>query len=548
MKALTAAETREAERLIAQRYGVSTGQLMQSAGQAISSVVENFHAGRFRTSGTLEPEPDIRVAVLCGRGSNGGDGFVTARSLRKMEWKLVVRLYLFGTQQDLEGDAAENCRLWREAGGAIVEITDDESWTSAWKEIEWADVVVDALLGTGLRGPANGLIARAIEALNRHSRNATAPIPSLIVSADVPSGLPSDGGAAQGPVIRAHKTVTFIAPKLGQLISPDAACCGELLVRLIGSPPELADEVSKGDIRWAGPHEFAALPLIRRPDSHKGTFGHALIVAGSLGKSGAAILAGQASLHAGAGLTTIATPDAVLPIVAAAHPEYMTEPLASTEAGTAKGASDNSAQIAKLLQGKTVLAIGPGLSTHSDTQQFIRDLVASAQIPIVLDADGLNAFAACPDFLKSRKSPFLAITPHPGEMARLLGIKAADVEADRVKTASDAARRWNAYVILKGFRTILASSDGQVWVNTIGSPSLAKGGSGDVLTGILAALTAQFGTRDWLRVLALGVYLHGSASRGSLGNHDESGPVASDLAHGIPMARYFLLQEIRRRA
>jgi len=547
MKALTATETREAERVIAQRYGVSTGRLMESAGQAISSVVENFHAGRFRTSGTLEPEPDVRVAVLCGRGSNGGDGFVAARSLRKLAWKMVVRLYLFGTQQDLKSDAAENCRLWREAGGAIVEITDDVSWQSAWKEIEWADIVIDALLGTGLRGSATGLIASAIEALNRHSRNATAPLPSLIVAADIPSGLPSDGEAAQGPVLRAHKTVTFVAPKVGQLISADAACCGELLVRLIGSPPELADEVGKGPIRWAGPHEFAALPLIRRPDSHKGTFGHTLIVAGSLGKSGAAILAGQASLHAGAGLTTIATPDAVLPIVAAAHPEYMTEPLASTETGTAKGASDNSVQIAELLQGKTVLAIGPGLGTHPDTQQFIRDLVASAELPIVLDADGLNAFAARSDLLKARKSPFLAITPHPGEMARLLGIKATDVEADRVNTALEAARRWDVHVILKGSRTILAFSDGQVWVNTIGSPSLAKGGSGDVLTGVLAALTAQFGTQGWLRVLALGVYLHGAASRGSLGFEDESGPVAGDLARGISMARRNLLQEIRRR-
>ena len=548
MKALTASETREAERLIAERFAISIGQLMESAGQAISAVVESFHARRFTTSGSLQPEPDVRVAVLCGKGNNGGDGFVAARYLRRHAHKLVVRLYLFGSQQDLRGDAAENCKLWLEKGGAVTEITDDSSWEKAWSEILWADIVVDALLGTGLRGGATGAIARTIENLNILSRNATAPIPALIVSADIPSGLPSDGEAAQGPVLRAHKTVTFIAPKVGQLISPDAACCGELIMRGLGAPPELADEVGKGSLRWAGPHEFASLPLVRRSDSHKGTFGHVLIVAGSLGKSGAAVLAGEASLRAGAGLTTIAVPDVVLPIVASAHPEYMTEPLASTEAGTIQAANWNSSQFAKLLEGKNVLAIGPGLGTHPDTQQFILDLVREAAVPIILDADGLNAFAGRADLLKSRKSPFLAITPHPGEMARLLGIKTAEVEADRVNIAVEAARRWNAQVILKGFHTILASPHGGIFVNTMGSPSLAKGGAGDVLTGVLAALTAQFKTQDWLRVLALGVYLHGAAARGSLVYEDESGSVASGVAYGIPMARYNLLAEIRRRA
>ncbi len=548
MKPLTAAEAREAERLITERYGISTGQLMESAGEAISAVVENFHAGRFRTSGNSEPEPDVRVAVLCGKGNNGGDGFVAARYLRKHAHKLVVRLYLFGAQGELRGDAAENCKRWTEVGGPIIEIADDASWEAAWEEISWADVVVDALLGTGLRGGATGLIARAIENINSLSRNATAPIPSLIVSADIPSGLPSDGEATQGPVVRAHKTVTFIAPKVGQLVSPDAACCGELIVRLIGAPPELADEVGKSPLRWSGPQEFASLPLVRRVDSHKGTYGHVLLIGGSLGKSGAAVLAGEASLRSGAGLTTIATPDVVLPIVAAAHPEYMTEPLASTDAGTVKGANGNSVQFTKLLEDKTVLALGPGLGTHPDTQQFVLDLVATAELPIILDADGLNAFAGRADLLQSRKSAFLTITPHPGEMARLLGIKTAAVEVDRITIALDAARRWNTHVILKGFRTIIAAPGGEIWINTMGSASLAKGGSGDVLTGVLAGLTAQFGTQDWPRVLALGVYLHGVAARASLGYSDESGVVASSVGIAIPMARNNLLVEIRRRA
>jgi NAD(P)H-hydrate epimerase len=543
MKALTAAEMREVERLVTERFAISSAQLMESAGHSVAAVIHKYGA-----SNHSQLDRPRRVAVLCGKGNNGGDGFVTARHLQNDALSFHVRIYLFGSPQDLHGDAAENCKRWTEGGGAITEVKNEAAWEKVWKEISWADIIVDALLGTGLRGGATGLFARAIDDLNRFSRNVTSPIPALIVAVDTPSGLPSDGEAAQGPVLRAHKTVTFIAPKLGQLIAPHASCCGELAVRSIGSPPALVDEVGKGNLRWAGSDEFASLPLIRAVDSHKGTFGHVLVVAGSLGKSGAAVLAGSAALYAGAGLTTIATPDVVLPIVAAAHPEYMTEPLASTEMGTVSAANVGSGRFARILDGKTTLALGPGLGTHRETQQFVLDMVRDAELPIILDADGLNAFAGKSDLLRSRKSNFLAITPHPGEMARLLGIKTADVQSDRLKAASDAARLWNVYVILKGFHTVVASSDGQLWVNTTGGAGLAKGGSGDVLTGVLAALTAQFGTQDWLRVLALGVYLHGAAASFAGGWAGVSGLNASNVAAAVPGARTFLVQEIQERA
>jgi NAD(P)H-hydrate epimerase len=532
---------REVERLVTERFAISSAQLMESAGQSVSAAIHDYCVSKHL-------DRPHRVAVLCGKGNNGGDGFVIARHLQKDTLRSHSRIYLFGSTQDLHGDAAENCKLWSEGGGAITEVTSEAAWEKVWQEISWADFIVDALLGTGLRGGATGLVARAIDDVNRFSRNVTSPIPALIVAVDTPSGLPSDGEAAQGPVLRAHKTVTFIAPKVGQLISPDAPCCGELLVRLIGSPPALVDEVGKGNLRWAGPEEFAKLPLIRPADSHKGTFGHVLVVAGSLGKSGAAVLAGSASLYAGAGLTTIATPDAVLPIVAAAHPEYMTESLNSTKAGTISATNVSSGRFTKILEAKTVLALGPGLGTHPETQQFVRDVVRDAEIPIILDADALNAFVGKANLLRSRKSPFLVVTPHPGEMARLLGIKTSDVQSDRLKAASDAARRWNVHVVLKGFHTIIASSDGQVWVNTTGGPGLAKGGSGDVLTGVLAALTAQFGTQDWLRILALGVYLHGAAARFAMGWTSESGLNASTVAMAVSGARTRLVQEIQERA
>jgi len=541
MKALTAAEMREVDRLTTERYGIPSLQLMEAAGTSVCRVIRDYRASRHL-------DRTRRIVVLCGKGNNGGDGFVSARHLRKELHDVHVRAYLFGSAQDLSGDAAQNCKRWTDEGGPTTEVKDEAAWRKVWEEIAWADIVVDALLGTGLRGGASGLIARAIEDLNRLSRSASAPIPALILAVDTPSGLPSDGEAGQGPVLRAHKTITFTAPKMGQLISSDAPCCGELLVRMIGSPPALVEEIGKGNLRLASPDEFASLALVRPVDSHKGTFGHALIVAGSLGKSGAAVLAGLGSLHSGAGLTTIAAPDIVLPTIATAHAEYMTEALTSTEDGTISAASVNSSRFGKILEGKSVLALGPGLGIHPETQQFVRDIVRDSQIPVVVDADGLNAFAGKGDLLANRKTPFLAITPHPGEMARLLDLKTADVQSNRVEIASDAARRWNVHVILKGFHTVIASNDGRIWANATGGAGLAKGGSGDVLTGVLAALTAQFGTQDWSRILALGVYLHGAAGEFAGGWSDESGLLASSVAFAIPMVRHELVREIQRRA
>jgi hydroxyethylthiazole kinase-like uncharacterized protein yjeF len=381
--------------------------------------------------------------------------------------------------------------------------------------------------------------------------------------------LPSDGSAAEGPILRAHHTVTFTAPKVGQLVSRDAAAAGALHVVNIGSPAALVEEVGRGSLRWSEPEEFAELPLVRTTDGHKGLYGHILVVAGSLGKSGAAVMSGSAALFAGGGLVTVATPDVVLPIVAAAHPEYMTEALFSTDAGTAakRNIADSPPlpqsadpqefdrfikghriQFAAIQAGKTVLAVGPGLGTHHETQEFIRTIVKWSEVPVVLDADGLNAFGHRADELRDRKAKFLAITPHPGEMARLLNSSTKALQDDRVKTARDAAKRWDAHVILKGSHTVLAAPDGRTFVNTTGNAGLAKGGSGDVLTGVLAAMTGQFKTEDWLRVLALGVYLHGAAADVAAAGTDLSGLMAGDVARAVPGARLKLLRELQRRA
>jgi NAD(P)H-hydrate epimerase len=537
MKALTAAEMREVDRLTTERYEISGGQLMENAGKAVAEFIVREISLRFQT-------PARRVVVLCGKGNNGGDGFVVARHLRQ-EVRHTVAV-LFGSASEVRGDAAANLQRWRDEGGECVFVEDDAAWKLGEQAIRSADVIVDAMLGTGLRGSATGLVARAIEFLNTRSKNATSAIPALIVAVDTPSGLPSDGEKAEGPVVRAHATVTFTAPKIGQLLSANSDCCGRLQVRAIGSPSELVEEQGKGSVRWSGPEEFAKLPLVRRADSHKGLYGHVLVVAGSVGKSGAAVLAGLGALKAGAGLVTVATPDPVQNVVAAGQPELMSEPLATGLDGSIAIEKGNRTAFAKIVAGKTVLAIGPGLGQQPDTQEFIRAVVQTTELPTILDADGLNAFAGQADALRKRKSQFLVITPHPGEMARLLGISNADVQKDRVKIAGEAAARWNASVLLKGFRTILAGPDGQIFVNSTGNPGLAKGGSGDVLTGILAALTGQFGMQDWLRVLALGVWLHGRAADTLVEGVDSSGILAGEVARALPYARLDLFEEIRR--
>jgi NAD(P)H-hydrate epimerase len=537
MKALTAAEMREVDRLTTERFGISGTQLMENAGKSVADFVLHQISLRFQS-------PVRSVVVLCGKGNNGGDGFVAARYLRQeIRHTLVL---LFSSPSELQGDAALNFQRWRESGGETLVIENEDAWFPAARRVISADVVLDALLGTGLRDAATGLIGKAVDFLNQISKSATAPVPALIVAVDIPSGMSSDGKPAEGPVLRAHHTVTFTAPKIGQLTSNEASCCGSLNVRAIGTPPTLIDELGKGHMRCAGPDEFAELPLIRPVDSNKGFYGHILVIAGSAGKSGAAVLAGTGALKAGAGLVTIATPDVVQSIVASNQPEYMTEPLPTLADGSIAIENLADAAFAKIVKGKTVLAIGPGLGQEPGTQKFIRTLVQSTTLPTILDADGANAFASNGDALCRRKSQFLAITPHPGEMARLLGITTKEVQKDRVRIAADAAKNWNAYVLLKGFHTILASPDGQIFVNTTGNPGLAKGGSGDVLTGILAALTGQFGTQDWLRVLALGAWLHGRAADTLIEDADPSGILASDVARALPYARFELLEEIRR--
>jgi hydroxyethylthiazole kinase-like uncharacterized protein yjeF len=548
MKALTAAEMREVDRLTTERHGISSYQLMETAG----TLAANAFAELMRDAGL---EPPHEICVLCGKGNNGGDGFVVARHLRSAAANVFV--VLFAREEELKGDSATNFSRWREIGGEVVFVADEAAWGEIAAQVLASDVIVDAMFGTGFRGVASGAIGRAIADVNKKSKDATAVSPALILAVDTPSGLPSDGEPGEEPILKAHHTVTFTAPKVGQLISRNSSAVGSLRVVNIGSPAALVEEIGKSAVRWSDAGEFADVPLVRKSDGNKGMYGNVLIVAGSLGKSGAAVMSGSAALWSGAGLVTVATPDVVLPIVAAAHPEYMTESLFSTDKGTIskrnlldhppppKTASEE--EIAnftknfkipfmRIQDGKTVLAIGPGLGQHSETQEFVRTTVRSTSLPTILDADGLNAFAGRASEWKDHAAPMMVLTPHPGEFARLLGCEVAEVQNDRLKLARQAAAEWNLHVILKGNQTVIAAPDGHAWINLTGNPGMATGGTGDVLTGMLAGLVAQFGEKNWEGALCMGVYLHGLAGDIAAEAKGEAPLIATDVIEAIAPA------------
>jgi NAD(P)H-hydrate epimerase len=534
MKVLNAEQMREADRLTTAEYGIPSLQLMENAGASVASYL-------------LRSYPDLarrKILILCGKGNNGGDGFVVARRLHESGASPTV--ILFAEPSAVRGDAREILRLLQQQKIDLRVVTSDSQWQAARELLNNCDIVVDGLLGTGISSAVEGLLATVIRDVNAaagHPSKRGALRRRQVISIDMPSGLAAGMESFDGPVVSADATITFTAPKLGQMLSARADQVGKLIVSQIGTPPAMLDEDTRLRIHWIEPSEFAGLPMKRSADANKGRFGHALIIAGSLGKSGAAALAGHAALRAGAGLVTVATPSSVLGTVAASAPELMTAPLQSTDAGTASVANLDYGKFEELLKGKSVLAAGPGLSTHTETQQYVRAILMQTEMPVILDADGLNAYAGRADELSARRPALLAITPHPGEMARLLGISIAEVQSRRLDVAVESAARWRAYVVLKGFHTILATPDGRAFINTTGNPGMATGGTGDVLTGMLAGLTAAFGTEQWERVLALGIYLHGLAGDLAAAKVGEAPLIASDLIAALPGAYAHVMEQ-----
>jgi len=522
MKILSAAQIREVDRLTSEQAGVSSLQLMENAAQAVVRHLQLDAA----------PGGQRSFVVLCGKGNNGGDGLAIARLLHERRQGTAV--ILLADPGSLAPDAAKQWQQWQACHQPTHVVRTQQDWESCRTLLGEAPAVIDAILGVGMRGSVEGLLQHVITDVNRICSRTQ---PKQVVTVDIPSGLPADTAVAQGTAIRASVTVTFTAPKLGLLLPANAEYVGRLQVEDIGSSASLLPAAA---LHWIEPTEFRALPLARHSEGHKGDYGHVLVVAGSRGKAGAAALAGLGALHAGAGLVTVAVPENSLMIVAGHAPELMTEPLPETEAGTLSLRCLDYARLEKLQENKSVLAIGPGLGAHPETHELVRKLVATSRLPLILDADGLNAFAGRAAELAHRQTAHLVITPHPGEMARLLGCSTQEVQASRFEIVQEASQRWKCDVVLKGAGTVVATSGQSTYLNTTGNPWIASGGSGDVLTGALAGYVAQFGTSHWEESLCLGVYCHGRAADLALRSANGGPVLASELLPHLRQARHEL--------
>jgi NAD(P)H-hydrate epimerase len=516
MKILTAAQMQRIDRLTTERYGVPSLTLMENAGRGFVEFLEERFA----------PLAEHKIVILCGKGNNGGDGMVVARMLR--ERGLRPRVLLLADAQGVKGDAEVN---WQRLGvsGAPEVVADSAAWRKRWPELQNATLVVDALFGTGLAKPLEGFFAEVV-------RDIRASFPGArVVAVDLPSGISADSGELIGECVRAYASVTFTAPKLAHVIPPACEEVGEWVVKDIGTPPEafgndpelLLNLMRREDLSW--------LAAPRKIDAHKGDFGHVLILAGSVGKTGAAAMAAKAALRAGAGLVTVATAKSALPIIASLGMEFMTEPLPETEVGSISLRALDCGRLDQLMEDKDVLAVGPGIGTARETAEFVRTVVNRCPVPVVLDADGLNAFAGCMESLRA-EGRVRVLTPHPGEMARLTGKTTAEILAHRIDAAREFARHHGVTLVLKGSRTLTAAPDGNVWVNPTGNPGMATGGTGDVLTGLISGLLAQFPQRSPTEVVAAGVFLHGRAGDMAVREMGEASLIAGDLLDYLPRA------------
>jgi ADP-dependent NAD(P)H-hydrate dehydratase / NAD(P)H-hydrate epimerase len=520
MRILTAKQMREADRRTIEEMGVPSLVLMENAGRQVVAAMD-------ASFGDLA---ERRVAILCGRGNNGGDGLVVARTLRQRD--IDVSVFLVGRAADLKGDARANLESLERLGLPVVEIAGPPDWARHASEVAAHDLIVDALFGTGLSSPLSGLLRTIVEDVN----GLAAPV----VSIDLPSGLSADTADVIGPCIHAALTVTLGAPKLPLVLSPGRDVAGTLAVVDIGIPNGVIEALDPPDLRLVTPERLRALVPARDPNAHKGSFGHVLVVAGSRGKTGAAHLAAAGALRSGAGLVTVATPRSCQAVVASLGAEYMTEGLDETADGTLAP----SALPVVLAHPASVIAAGPGLGSGDAVGELVAGLVAHADRPLVLDADAINAFAGRAGDLTARPGQTVVLTPHPGEMARLLGVSIAEVQAHRVDTARSLATRLGAFVVLKGHRTIVATPGGRAYINPTGNPGMATGGTGDVLTGMIAGWLAQ--RVDPEQACLLAVYLHGAAGDLAAGDEGEVSMTAGDLLGRIGGAVLELTSRRRR--
>jgi len=505
---VTADEMREMDRRTIEEFGIPGRVLMESA-------------GRGATEFLLERFPDIddrNVAVAAGRGNNGGDGHVIARCLAQRD--IAVTVYLLAERSRVSGDAADNLALLSRMGVPVVEVPNKEAFDARRDSMRRHDLWVDAILGTGLKSEVRGFFRDLIEFINHCGHP--------VFAVDVPSGLNSDSGQVCGTCIRADATATFAFGKTGHFVHPGAELRGALRIVDIGIPPHIAAEVAPKQFCLTRSRVRSVLPP-RSPDTHKGRTGHLLVVAGSPGKTGAASMAAMSAMRSGAGLVTLAVPAALNPILEAVLAEVMTIPLEDAGAGILTASAVPN--LMELSEGKACLAVGPGIGQSDETRTLVHRLISESRIPLVIDADGLNLLADEISLLDHRKAPTI-LTPHPGEMARLIDGAVGDIQSDRVGCARTFAETHRVHLVLKGANTVIAHPDGSTDINPTGNAGMASGGMGDVLTGMIAGFLAQ--GHNPAAAAKAAVYLHGAAADTLARTRGPYGYIATDVMEQIP--------------
>uniref|UniRef100_A0A831XG33 Bifunctional NAD(P)H-hydrate repair enzyme n=1 Tax=Geobacter metallireducens TaxID=28232 RepID=A0A831XG33_GEOME len=508
MKVVTGETMQRMDRRAIEEFGIAGVHLMENAGRGCAQAIcEHFG-----------PAAGRMALIVAGKGNNGGDGYVIARLLRDEGWE--VHTVVLASRDEIAGDALVNLdRL----DPATVSFSPPPAGLAPFgRFLERSAVIVDALFGTGLRSEVRGGLAEAIELLNGAGKP--------VVAVDIPSGIDAGSGRVLGCAVRAELTVTFALAKLGHVLYPGAEHCGALRVVDIGIPSQVAADAEGVDFVDRETARLLVRPRDRR--AHKGSFGHCLVVAGSIGKTGAAALAANSAVRTGSGLVTLAVPASLNAILEVKTTEAMTLPL--PDDGTGRLTDVSAPAVLAALGGKSAVALGPGISWHPDTAKLVRRLVTAVEAPLVMDADGLNALSEDLAVLRHKRCGCLVLTPHPGEMARLTGISTAAVEEDRIGAARSFAGRYGVYLILKGARTVIAAPDGRIAVNGSGNPGMASGGMGDVLTGIVASLLGQGYTP--FDACRLGVYIHGHAADLVAADKGEIGMSAVDVQERLPWA------------
>lgn len=508
MKVLTSKQMKEVDRKAIEKVGILGPILMENAGLRIfNKILEKF------------PETHReKIIIIAGRGNNGGDGFVVARHL--FNHGAEPEVLLLASKNEVRGDAAVNMNIAANIGIGIKEIVSEKDLSLQKGKILLSSLVIDAIFGTGLTKPAEGLYAKVIELINKSK--------AYTVAVDIPSGLSSDTFRIIGPCVKADLTVTLAAPKIAHVFPPAEEFVGELEVADISVPSFLFDDES---LKLELVEEKTVQPYFRRRkrDAHKGTYGHLFILSGSLGKTGASVMAGKAALKMGAGLVTVGTPESCLPIVARSMVELMTEALPETEEKTLS--SQALRKILNLLERKDALMVGPGISTHSSTAELILSLLPKVRVPMVIDADALNILASQPKIIKALPKPAV-LTPHPGEFARLLNLSTQEVVDRKLELAPQFAAEQGVYLVLKGYRTLTATPEGKVYINPTGNPGMATAGSGDVLSGMIASMIIQ--EKNLLEAVLAAVYIHGLSGDIGVKKIGERPLTAGDIIRFLP--------------